>query len=132
MNKTALTIFVIGLVISGIIFFSARSNLSTGSSSNTSIQNIQIKDGIQYITIEAKGGYSPRISNAQAGIPTKLVIKTNGTYDCSASLVIRSLNYQKILDQNGEDVIDVGIPKAGEPLRGVCSMGMYNFLVNFQ
>ncbi len=95
------------------------------------MQNIEIKDGVQYITVDAKGGYWPKVSEAQAGIPTKLVIKTNGTYDCSAALVIRSIGFKKVLAQRGEEIIDLGVPKAGEPLRGVCSMGMYSFQVQF-
>ena len=47
------------------------------------------------------------------------------------ALVIKSLNYQKILSQTGEEIIDIGTPVAGTPLRGVCGMGMYNFLINF-
>jgi len=113
----------------GIVFFSRLG--SNDSTSNQPIQNVQIKDGIQYVTINANAGYLPRVSIAKAGIPTKLVVKTNGTYDCSASLVIRSIGYQKILPQTGEEVIDVGIPKAGQPLQGLCSMGMYNFKINF-
>jgi len=128
MNKTALIIIIIGLFISlGIIFLSNSKSVDT----NQVIENSEIKDGIQYITIDAKGGYFPRLSNAKAGIPTKLIMKTGGTFDCSASLVIRSLKYQKILPQNGETIIDIGIPIAGEPLLGVCGMGMYNFSVNF-
>jgi uncharacterized protein len=109
----------------------AVSGSGSQNSSPVSVENSVIKDGIQYITIDAKGGYSPRSSNAKAGIPTKLIVKTNGTYDCSASLVIRSLGFQKILAQTGEEVIDIGTPKAGVPLQGVCGMGMYNFLINF-
>lgn len=95
-------------------------------------ENSVIKDGIQYVTITARGGYSPRVSNAKAGIPTKLVIKTNGTYDCSAALIIRSLSFQKMLPNTGETIIDAGTPKAGDVIKGVCGMGMYNFSVNFQ
>jgi plastocyanin domain-containing protein len=124
MNKTVSIIIILGLVVvMGIIF-------SGGSGSKTA-QNVEIKNGVQYITIDAKGGYSPKVSNAKAGIPTKLIIKTNGTYDCSASLAIHSINYQKILPQTGETEIDLGTPKVGEPLQGVCGMGMYSFQVNF-
>ena len=125
MNKTVLIIITLGLiVVMGIIF--------TGESDSESAQNnIEIRNGIQYITINAKGGYSPGISAAKAGIPTKLIVKTESTYDCSAALVIRSVNFQKILPQTGETEIDLGIPKAGEPLQGICGMGMYSFLVNF-
>lgn len=131
MNKTALIIFSVGLIISIAIIFSVRSdNVATPTNTNIE-QKVEVKDGVQYITINAKGGYFPRVSNAKAGIPTKLIMKTNGTYDCSAALVIRSLKYQQILPQNGETIIDVGTPVAGEPLQGVCSMGMYSFVVNF-
>jgi hypothetical protein len=145
MNKTISIIITLVLIIGlGFIFIKGDSkstinknttntvsNSGSQNSSPVSIENSVIKDGIQYITIDAKGGYSPRSSNAKAGIPTKLIVKTNGTYDCSASLVIRSVGFQKILQNTGEEVIDIGTPKAGEPLQGVCGMGMYNFLVNF-
>lgn len=131
MNKISSIIITLALVIGiGIVFLGgSKSKNSIATSQET--QNIEIKDGIQYITINAKGGYSPKISTAKAGIPTKLIVKTNGTYDCSAALVIRSVGFQKILDQTGEEVIDLGTPKAGQPLQGLCSMGMYNFAVNF-
>lgn len=133
MNKTASIIITLALVVGiGIVFIGgSKSKNDNGSASNQVAQNVEIKDGVQYITIDAKAGYSPKVSNAKAGIPTKLVVKTNGTYDCSASLVIKSLSYQKVLPQTGEDTIDIGTPKAGQPLQGVCGMGMYNFLINF-
>lgn len=125
---------MVGLVIGiGILFTSGSKLKNNQSSTDTQVlQNVEVKDGIQYITINARGGYSPRISEAKAGIPTKLVVKTNGTYDCSASLVIRSIGFQKILPQTGETTIDLGSPKNGVPLLGVCGMGMYSFQVNFQ
>ncbi len=131
MTKTALIIITLGLAIGiGIIFVSgSKNNIETAS--NQEGQNVEIRDGIQYITIEAGGGYSPKNSTAKAGIPTKLIIKTNGTYDCSSSLVIRSIGYQKVLPQTGEEIIDIGIPEADTSLQGTCSMGMYNFLINF-
>lgn len=120
-------VFVAVIAIIFIGAFGSKNNSGTGGTA----QNVQIKDGIQYVIINAKAGYSPRVSIAEAGIPTKLIIKTNGTYDCSASLVIRSLGFQKILAQTGEEVIDLGTPQAGQPLQGLCGMGMYNFSVNF-
>ncbi len=133
MNKTILIIITIALVIGmGLIFWTgSKSKNNSNTTTTEAVQNTEIKDGVQYITINAKGGYSPKTSTAKAGIPTKLIVKTNGTYDCSSSLVIRSIGYQKILAQTGEEIIDIGTPKAGEPLQGVCGMGMYNFLINF-
>ncbi len=131
MNKSVYIILAMALVISlGIVFIGSKSKNNTGT--GEAVQNVEIKDGIQYITINAKGGYWPRVSTAKANIPTKLIVKTNGTYDCSASLVIRSIGFQKILAQTGEEIIDLGIPKADQPLQGLCGMGMYNFKVNFE
>lgn len=131
MNKAASVIITLMLVVGiGIIFFGALRN-GPGQESDQAVQNVETRDGIQYVTIEAKGGYSPKVSDAKAGIPTKLVIKTNGTYDCSSSLIIRSIGYQKVLPQTGEETIDLGTPEAGAPLQGTCGMGMYNFVINF-
>ncbi len=125
MNKTASIIITVGLLAAAGIVLLGQSNKSS-----VSAQNVEVRDGIQYVTITARSGYSPRVSTAQANVPTKLIVKTNGTYDCSAALVIRSIGYQKILPQTGEEVIDLGAPEKGT-LQGLCSMGMYNFSVNF-
>lgn len=126
MNKIASIIITLGLVVAiGIMFVG-------GGKNSESVQNVEIRDGVQYITINAKGGYFPRESVAKAGVPTKLIVETDGTYDCSASLVVRSAGFQKLLPQTGETEIDIGIPKAGVPLQGVCGMGMYSFNVDFQ
>lgn len=131
MNKTASIIITLGLVVGiGILFFGNSRN-NTDSSVNQAMQNVEIREGVQYVTIEARGGYSPNVSTAKAGIPTKLIVKTNGTYDCSSALAIRSIGYQKILPQTGEEIIDIGVPETGTPLQGTCSMGMYNFVINF-
>jgi|SRR3989344_7613647 len=123
MSKTVLIIITLGLVVAlGIIFTSGKEE---------SKQNVETRDGVQYVTILASGGYFPQVTEAKSDIPTKLIIKTNGAYDCSASLVINSIGYQKILPQTGNTEIDLGIPKRGEPLKGVCGMGMYSFKINF-
>jgi plastocyanin domain-containing protein len=126
MNKIATIIITLGLVVAiGIIFVGGRKN-------SESVQNIEIRDGVQYITINAKGGYYPRESTAKAGIPTKLIVKTDDTYDCSSALVVRSVGFQEILPKTGKTEIDLGIPKTGVPIEGICGMGMYSFNVNFQ
>src|SRR6188768_1628738 len=127
MNKNSLIIIPLLIVaILGFIFIIGAKTRG----GDPSVNNSEIRDGVQYITINAQGGYSPRLTEAKSGIPTKLIMKTNGAYDCSSSLVIRSIGFQKILPQTGETEIDLGIPKAGVPLEGVCGMGMYNFKIN--
>ena len=107
---------------------SDRQPLSNGGET-VQTQNVEVRDGVQYVTISAKGGYAPRVTEIKSDLPTKLVVKTNGTYDCSASLVIHSLGVQKILQPTGEEVIDLGTPKSGDEFQGLCSMGMFNFLI---
>ena len=129
MNNKVLTILSLALVVMIYIIFSGGSGFNSNLVSGN---NVEIKNGIQYITVNAGGGYSPHTTSAKAGIPTKLIMKTSGSYDCSSSLIIRSMNYQKMLPQTGETEIDLGTPSAGQqPLQGVCGMGMYSFQVNF-
>ena len=128
--KAIIISIIVAIALIGGVFILKQNSFSP--TDTAPVNNVSIVDGKQIIEIQAKGGYQPRKSIAKAGIPTKLIMKTNGTYDCSASLVIRSVGFQEILPQTGEIEIDLGTPKAGEPLRGVCGMGMYSFLINFQ
>ena len=93
---------------------------------------VSIVDGTQVIDISAKGGYSPRTVTAKAGLPTVLRVTTNGTFDCSASLVIPKLSYQKFLQPSGTEDIALSPEQAQGTLQGLCSMGMYNFRVIFE
>ena len=128
-KNTIISIIISIVLISGMLYFISNKPESSSSIDVAQTQNVEVKDGIQYVTINAKGGYSPRVSEIKSGLPTKLVVKTEGTYDCSASLVVRSVGFQKILQPTGEEIIDLGIPKAGEKIQGVCGMGMYNFQI---
>lgn len=126
-KNTIISIIISVAIIGGAIYF--VSDRSTLGSQAIQSQNVEIRDGIQYVTITAKGGYSPRVTEIKGGLPTKLVVKTDGTYDCSASLAVRSVGFQKILQPTGEEIIDLGTPKSGEKVQGVCGMGMYNFQI---
>jgi len=123
MNKTALIIITLGLIaVIGIIFMGGKDG----------VQSVEIIDGVQYVRIDAGGGYYPRTTVAKGGIPTKLIVKTEGVFDCSASLVIPSIGYKSILPQTGETEIDLGTPNNGESFQGLCGMGMYSFQVEFK
>jgi Cu+-exporting ATPase len=95
------------------------------------INNVSIVDGKQIIDMTAKGGYSPRHSIAKAGISTVLRVSTSGTFDCSASIRLPSINVSKILPQTGTTEIDLGTQKVGL-FKGTCGMGMYPFDIDFQ
>lgn len=133
--KSAIAIIIAGVVVAGAIFFT-RSNNSSPQTQDTAqeavnVQNVTIMDGKQIIEIKAKGGYSPRISIAKADLPTILRFDTNGTFDCSSSVRIPSMNISKVLPNSGSTDIDLGNPKLGT-LQGTCGMGMYPFQVEFQ
>lgn len=129
MNKVASIIIVSGLVVAISIIFVGSFKLNSNSSA--SVLNSEMIEGIQYVKIKAKAGYTPEISSAEGGLPTKLIVTTEESFDCSAALIIRSIDYKKILPQTGEEIIDLGTPKEGDSIEGVCSMGMYSFVVNF-
>ncbi|MFA6079938.1 MAG: hypothetical protein WC753_00450 [Candidatus Gracilibacteria bacterium] len=123
---------VIALVLIAIIgFVMIQSSGGSATGTNTA-SNVVIRDGVQYITVEARGGYSPRTTIAKGGMPTKLIMKTDNTYDCSSALIIRAANYRGMLPQTGETEIDLGTPKAGTKVPGTCGMGMYSFSLSFQ
>ena len=125
---------IISVIFAIIIIFGAWA-LSKGSSQNISqtanANNVSIVDGKQIIEIKAKGGYNPRKSMAKAGIPTIIRFDTNGTFDCSSSVRIPSLNISKILPQSGRTDVDIGSPQIAT-LQGTCGMGMYPFEIDFK
>jgi len=123
---------IISSVIAGLLLLGAMV-LSSKHSQSTSIpaNNVSVIDGKQIIEIKAKGGYQPRTSFGKAGIPTVIRFNTDGTFDCSASVRIPSLNISKILPQSGSIDIDIATPQAGI-LRGTCGMGMYPFAIDFR
>jgi len=119
---------VIVVLFSGLIFLVGRNKPEPALKN---IQNVSMVDGKQVVEIKAKGGYIPEKSIAKAGVPTVLRINTQGTFDCSASVRIPSMNISEILPNSGVKDIDLGIQKAGT-LQGSCGMGMYPFEIVFQ
>ncbi len=127
MTKPILISIVVSVLLIGGAFW-----LATQSSGGAASGTATVVDGIQYVDISAKGGYSPRVVSAKAGMPTVLRVKTSGTFDCSASLVIPKLSYQKFLQSSGTEEIRIGSEQAQGTMQGLCSMGMYNFQIRFE
>jgi plastocyanin domain-containing protein len=129
MKETILSLLFALLLIGTSVIFktgSIQDEVSDNDGSNVSVVN-----GKQIIEIKARGGYSPRQSNAKAGIPTVIRVSTSGTFDCSSALMIPAIGYRSNLPPSGTVDIEVPSQKAGDTLQGLCSMGMYNFLVKF-
>lgn len=131
MKKYLIIIPLVGLVVYGLIALirwdpQAKNNTSTNGIST----NVRIINGTQYIDLTAKGGYSPKETIAQAGIPTVLQVTTNGTFDCSSAITIPKQQISETLPASGTTEIALGTPSLG-PLQGTCSMGMYRFEIDF-
>ena len=126
MTKPILVSIVVSVLLIGGAFWLATSS-SGGSTGVATMEN-----GVQVIDIAAKGGYSPRVITAKAGVPSVIRVETSGTFDCSASLVIPKLSYQKSLQPSGTEEISISSEQAQGTMQGLCSMGMYNFQIRFQ
>ena len=126
--------FIAALIIAVVLIGGAVLLVNSGNFSNSEAvpaNNVTIVDGKQVVDLQARGGYTPQKSTAKAGMPTTLKITTKGTFDCSSSIRIASLNVSKALPPSGVTEIDLGTPQAGI-LRGSCGMGMYPFDIDFQ
>ncbi len=127
MKATIISIVIALVIITGAVFLTGKSSPADAVNFN----NVSIIDGKQIIEIRARGGYQPRKSLAKAGIPTILRFNTSGTFDCSSSVRIPSLNISKLLPQTGSTDIDIGTQTVAT-LKGTCGMGMYPFEVEFR
>lgn len=91
----------------------------------------EINDNVQVISIFAKNGFSPTKITAKAGTASIIRIETKDTYDCTAALVIPSLNYSKFLPASGITDIQLLPQETGSEIVASCSMGMYGFTIEF-
>ena len=124
MKATVISILVAVVLVGGAIAL-------RGQPSSAEAGVATVVGGQQFVDISARGRYSPRIVTAKAGMPTVLRMKTNGTFDCSASLVIPKLSYQKFLQPSGTEEIVIPAEQAVGTVQGLCSMGMYSFQIKF-
>ena len=77
MQATTISIIIAGLLIGGVILFTAPEE----KSKNQKADNVSMIDGKQIIEIDAKGGYSPSVTVAKADTPTIIKVKTQGTFN---------------------------------------------------
>lgn len=131
MNKVIITSVVLTVLAIGGIFMLLRADNAPSSIADGGTSNISVIDGKQVIRINAKGGYAPRITTARADMPTVIEVQTNGTYDCSLALTVPVVGFRKNLPASGITPIEIPPQQPGSTVRGVCTMGMYHFAVNF-
>jgi plastocyanin domain-containing protein len=132
MNKIVIgsVIFTV-LAIGGMMFLLRSSGSELPTVSTGTQTNAAIVEGKQVIQINAKGGYAPRNTIAQANTPTVLNVQTNGTFDCSSALTVPAVGFRKNLPASGVTSIEIPPQEPGATIKGVCAMGMYSFTVSF-
>ena len=123
--KTGIAIVVAAALIGGAIMLS-------GGNAAPSTSNVSVVDGKQIVEITAKGRYAPTLTEAKAGMPTVLRIKTNGTFDCTSIVRVPAAHYQANLPPTGATDIELPPQKVGAIVQGICAMGMYSFNVAFK
>ena len=128
MNKTSIILSLGILIIAGVILFLTTYRVEQVNAGS----NVTYSGDKQIIALTAKGGFSPASTVAKSGMPTTIKITTNGTFDCSSSLVIPALNFEKTLPATGITDVEIPAQESGTTINGTCSMGMYSFSVKFE
>ncbi len=84
-----------------------------------------LENGIQVVRImqDARGYHPSELPALRLGVPARLIVDSQDSYTCAASLVIPAYGIQEQLEP-GENVIDFTPQKAGN-LAFSCSMGMF-------
>jgi len=129
--------FLIGIAVSialggGVFFLASARNENTVEEVGGKTSNVSTQGEKQIIALAAKGGFSPSVTVADAGVPSVLNVKTNGTFDCSSVLVIPSLGIKTNLGATAEKRIEIPPQEKGTTISGTCSMGMYHFALKFE
>ena len=89
-------------------------------------------DGTQTAVITVSpGSYSPGNVLVKAGVPTKLVFRSENAAGCERALVIPSLRVEEVLPASGDTVIDAGSLEPGT-IKYSCAMGMYSGRITAQ
>lgn len=89
-------------------------------------------DGVQNLAVLAAGGYYPLTLKAKAGVKNVLRVYTDKSYDCSRAFTLPDYGIRLILPPKGVKEIPLPPLTKGSTLYGVCSMGMYNFTIQFE
>ncbi len=116
-----------GLTLRGSSFTlsSALRSLRSGESAPVVAAAPLSPDGTQRLVITVRpGSYSPAHLAARAGVPTQLVLHSDGATGCTRAIVFPTLHVERTLPAEGDTVIDVGELRAGTH-RYTCAMGMY-------
>ena len=128
-NYTFVVVIIVTVIV--LIGFFGSGSTTTGPVNGATKDTVTTTGDKQIVTVDVNGGYSPGSITAKAGVPTILKMRSINASGCERAFRIPSLKISKTLPSSGDTDIDIGSQTAGTKLRGTCSMGMYNFTVNF-
>jgi plastocyanin domain-containing protein len=118
MTPAEWTVLLAGLAaIAGVnwYFFVAGREPATVASTSSS--------GVQQVTIDVEGGYSPSAIRVRRDAPVRLVFDRKETNPCSEELVIGSLGVRRFLEPFEKTTVELG-PLAPGTYDFTCGMGM--------
>jgi sulfite exporter TauE/SafE len=116
-----------GLELAGSPLAASRILETVSGTATADTTTTTVTDGHQEIVVTASDrGYSPRVSAITAGIPTTLILRSDGATGCVRAFVIGDT--ETVLPESGDTRIDLGTPTAGT-LRYACGMGMYTGVI---
>jgi plastocyanin domain-containing protein len=133
-NSNSGAYLFIGITIAIIAFFALVVLSSNSKSTNEPTGNpttAAVDGDKQVVEITSKNGYSPRVVNAKANVPTILRMKTNNSFDCGLAFRIPKLKISKNLPSTGVTEFEIPPQAAGSEIVGTCSMGMYRFTIKY-
>jgi plastocyanin domain-containing protein len=81
------------------------------------------RDGVQQVTIDVEGGYSPSSVRVRRDAPVRLVFDRKETNSCSEELVIGSLGVRRFLTPFQKTAVDLP-PLSPGTYDFTCGMGM--------
>jgi plastocyanin domain-containing protein len=123
------SLLLAALLIGGAVVLAGQSNNTSPQA--VAANNVSVVDGMQIVTINVRNDYEPRVSIAQAGIPTIVRFNTRGAFGCVSLVRIPGLGINQILPHTGTTDVDIGEQNAGI-LRGVCAGGSRPFEIQFK
>jgi heme/copper-type cytochrome/quinol oxidase subunit 2 len=87
---------------------------------------VETVGGAQQVLIQINPhGYAPNKIKVRAGIPVALTLKTEDTYSCASSFVLRAFNIEMQLAPTDSQTVTF-IPTQKGKFPFTCSMGMYS------
>jgi sulfite exporter TauE/SafE/plastocyanin len=82
-------------------------------------------DGVQQVLINVEpNGYSPDLVKVEVGVPVELTLRTENTYSCASSFILKEFNIKMQLGPNDSQTVTFTPMQKGKYLF-TCSMGMY-------